>query len=68
MLLAKLFEENLKQCSTSRTMKLPEHINFVMFYDSYVKNKWDIYLLEKRKPDGKNVCVQTDDEALHAFP
>ena len=42
MLLAEMFEGNLKHCSTSKTVELPEYINSVMLYDSYVKKKWEI--------------------------
>ena len=66
MLLAEMFEENLKQCSTSRTIKLLEHINVSMLYDSYVNKKWDIYLGEKKKSDRNNVSEKIDAESLRA--
>ena len=65
MLLAEVFEENLYQCSTSRTIELPEYINLVMLYDFYVKKKWDIYLSEKKLSDRTNVNVCIDDDALY---
>jgi len=46
MLLAEVREENLNQ--KSRTAELPRHINFTLFYDLYVKKKWDIYLSDKK--------------------
>jgi KaiC/GvpD/RAD55 family RecA-like ATPase len=42
MLMAEMFKENLKQCSTKREMKLPEYINLDILYDSYLNKKWDI--------------------------
>jgi hypothetical protein len=61
-LLAEVFEENLKK--KSRTVELPEHINFALLYDLYVKKKWDIYLSEKKLSDRTKVSVLTDDDAL----
>jgi hypothetical protein len=43
MLLAEMFEEDLKSCSTSGTVEMPEHINILMLYKFYVKKKLDIY-------------------------
>jgi ankyrin repeat protein len=65
MLLAEIFEENLKQCSTSTTVELPESINLLVLYDLYVKKKWDIYLSEKKCSDRTNVNVLTENAALH---
>jgi hypothetical protein len=47
LLLAEMFEENLKQCSISSALELHENINIFMLYCLYVKNKWDIYLSDK---------------------
>jgi len=65
VLLAEMFEEYLQQYSTAATVELPDHINVVMLYDSYVEKKWDIYLSEKKVSDRTNVNVLTDDNALH---
>ena len=65
MLLAEVFDENLKQCSTAKTVELPENINHVMLYDLYVNKKWDIYLSEKKFSDRTNVNVRTDDDVLY---
>jgi hypothetical protein len=65
LLLAEGFEENLKQCSTSNTIELPENINLFMLYNLYVNKKWDIYLTDKKISDRTNVNVLTDDEALY---
>jgi hypothetical protein len=65
MLLAEIFEENLKHYSTSRTVELPEYINIAMLYDFYVKKKWDIYLSEKKLSDQTNVNMRTDDDVLY---
>jgi hypothetical protein len=54
LLLAEMFEGNLKQCISAGTVELPEHINAVMLYYLYVEKKWDIYLSEK-----KNLIEQT---------
>jgi ankyrin repeat protein len=65
LLLAEMFEGNLKQCTTAGTVELPEHINVVMLYYLYVEKKWDIYLSEKKKSDRTTVYALTDDDALH---
>ena len=65
LLLAEMFEGNLKQCTTAETVELPEHINIVMLYNLYVEKKWDIYLSEKKKSDRTNVNALTDDNVLH---
>ena len=65
MLLAEVCEDNLNQCSTSRMVELPEHINLPLFYDFYVKKKWDIYLSKKELSDRTNVNVLTDDDSLY---
>jgi len=65
LLLAEVFEENLKQCSTSTTTGLPENINIFMLYNLYVNKKWDIYLTDKKNSDRTNVNVLTDDETLY---
>jgi ankyrin repeat protein len=64
MLLAEMFEENLKHC-TSRMVELPEYINLFMLYDFYLKKKWDIYLSDKKYSDRTNVNAITDDDALY---
>jgi hypothetical protein len=48
LLLAEMFEGNLKEYSTPKTVDLAEHINVAMPYDFYVDTKWGIYLREKR--------------------
>jgi len=65
MLLAEIYEEKLKKCSTSKAVELPEYINIVMLYDCYVNKKWDIYLSEKTLCDRTNVNVLTDDVVLY---
>jgi ankyrin repeat protein len=65
MLLAEMFEENVKQCYLSGMVNLPEHINLVLLYDLYIKKKWDIYLSEKKISDRTNVNVLNDDAALY---
>jgi ankyrin repeat protein len=65
MLLAEVFEENIKQCSTARKIHLPQNINIVKIYDFYVKKKWSVYLSEKKLSDRTNVNVLSDDEALY---
>jgi hypothetical protein len=60
-----MFEENLKHCSTSGRVEIPEHINILMLYELYVKKKWDIYLSEQKLSDHTNVNVLTDDHALY---
>jgi len=64
MLLAEMFEESLKHLSTSRLVKLPEYINIVMLYDSYLNKKWEIYVGEKKNSDPTKVSVKNDDEFL----
>jgi ankyrin repeat protein len=64
-LLAEMFEENVKEYSTSTTVDLPEQINIVVLYDLYVQKKWDIYLLDKKLSDRTNVMVHNDNEELH---
>jgi hypothetical protein len=65
MLLAEVLEENFNQGSTSRTVELLEHANLALLYDLYVKNKWDIYLSEKKLSDRTNVNLLTNDDALY---
>jgi hypothetical protein len=65
LLLAEMFERNVKEYSTSTTVDLPEQINIVMLYDLYVEKKWDIYLSEKKLSDRTNVMVHNDDVELH---
>ena len=65
LLLAEMFVGNLKECSTSTNVELPEHINIVVLYDLYMKKKWDVFSSEKKLSDRTNVNVLSDDDALH---
>jgi len=62
LLLAEMFEGNLKECSTSTKVELPENINLVIFYDLYMNKKWDSYLSDRKLSDRTNVNVLTDDD------
>ena len=66
LLLAEMFVGNLKECSTSTNVELPEHINIVVLFYLYMEKKWDIYLSEKKLSERTNVNVLSDDDdALH---
>jgi len=64
-LLAEMFKGSVKECSTSKSVQLPEYINTVMLYDLYVEKKWDIYLSDKKLSDRTNVNAQNDDAELY---
>jgi hypothetical protein len=65
LLLAEMFEGNLKESSTSTNVELPENINLVVLHDLYVNKQWDIYLSDRKLSDRTKVNVLTDDVALH---
>lgn len=65
VLLAETFEENVKQCSVSRMVNLPQNINLVVLYDLYISKKWDIYLPEEKISNRPHVNVLNDDTALY---
>jgi hypothetical protein len=50
-LVAMIFKEDLKKCSASTSVELPEYINHVGLCDLYLNRKWDIYLSEKKFPN-----------------
>jgi ankyrin repeat protein len=66
MMLAEVFESDLKNCShTGEMIKLPPALNLLQLYDEFVKRKLNIYYNEKRKTDMTNVGVQDDFEEFY---
>jgi ankyrin repeat protein len=59
------FEENVKQCSVSRMVNLPQNINLVVLYDLYIIKNLDIYLPEENISNRPHVNVLNDDTALY---
>jgi ankyrin repeat protein len=62
MMLAEVFEGDLKQCSRMAEIKLPSALNLLQLYGQFVQRKLHIYYKEKRKTDMTNVGVQDDYE------
>lgn len=65
MLLAELFEDNVKKCCTSSTVEVPGNINIAILNYLYLNKKWEIYLSEKKLSYRTNVYVFADDEAVY---
>jgi ankyrin repeat protein len=64
MMLAEVFESELKECSRTG-VNLPSELNLLQLYDEFVKRKIDIYYKEKRKTDMTNVGVQDEYEEFY---
>jgi ankyrin repeat protein len=62
MMLAEVFESELRQCSQAGIINFPPELNLLKLYDAFVKRKLDIYYKEKRKTDMTNAGVQDDYE------
>jgi ankyrin repeat protein len=65
MMLAEVFESDLRLCSQAGEINFPSALNLLQLYDEFVKRKLDIYYKEKRKTDMTNAGVQDDYEELH---
>jgi ankyrin repeat protein len=60
MMLAEVFENDLRHCSQTGIIDFPPALNLLQLYDEFVKRKLDIYYKEKRKTDMTNAGVQDD--------
>ena len=58
-LLARIFEKYIHETV------LPQNVNCLHVCESYVNEKWNIYVTEKKDSHKANVSVRIDDDALH---
>jgi len=58
-LLARIFEKYIHETV------LPQNVNYLHVCESYINEKWDIYVVDKKDSHKANVSVRIDDDALH---
>nr|CAD7446821.1 unnamed protein product [Timema bartmani] len=64
LLLAEVFENDLRVYQESKQFNFHEECDLFLLYDRFVEKKWDVYLSEKKKEDTSNIGVQRDNEDL----
>nr|CAD7429653.1 unnamed protein product [Timema monikensis] len=64
LLLAEVFENDLRVYQESKQFNFHEECDLFILYDRFVEKKWDVYLSEKKKEDTSNIGVQRDNEDL----